>query len=171
VYKAQNPEQITGVSQFVVLNDGSLYKARFSLIDRNDRPVTSDANVTFAAKTHVNQTVYERAFSVKAEQFQQYQIVVTGAPILAYAWQIDSGEMAAQAQPAAYTTTTTRNATAGGGRVTTPAFDSGMKTGLLTVTLTNGKSLSPRLPFFNREMGEEVEKAGAYKNTHSPSRL
>jgi hypothetical protein len=47
---------------------------------------------------------------------------------LAYAWQIDSGEMTAQAQPA--TNTTTRNATAGCGTVTTPAFDSGMKTSL-----------------------------------------
>src|SRR5918997_6971018 len=119
VYKAENPEQITGVSQFVVLKDGSLYKARFSFIDRNERPVTSDANVTFSAKTQANQTIYERAFNVKAEQFQQYQLVLTGAPILAYAWQIDSGEMTAQAHPAT-NTMTTRNTTAGSGTITTP---------------------------------------------------
>lgn len=148
VYKATSSDQITGVSQFVVLKDGSLYKARFSFIDGNERPVTSDANVTFAAMTQANQTIYERTFNVKAEQFQQYQLVLTGAPILAYAWQIDGGEMTAQGQSASNTTTTTRNATAGGGTVTTPAFDSGMKTGVLTVTLPNGKSFTAQTTFF-----------------------
>jgi hypothetical protein len=32
---------------------------------------------------------------------------------------------------------------------TTLAFDSGMKTALLTVVLPNSKMFSPRLPFFN----------------------
>jgi hypothetical protein len=148
VYKATSSEQITGVSQFVVLKDGSLYKARFGFIDRDERPVTSDANVTFAVKTQANnQTIYERAFNIKAEQFQQYQLVLTGAPILAYSWQIDSGEMtAAQWRPG--TNTTTRNATAGGGTVTTPAFDSGMKTGVLTATLPNGKTFVAETTFF-----------------------
>lgn len=148
MYKATSSDQITGVSQFVVLKDGSLYKARFSFIDRNERPVTSDANVTFAAMTQANQTIYERAFNVKAEQFQQYHLVLTGAPILAYAWQIDGGEMTAQAQSVTNTATTTRNATAGCGTVITPVFDSGMKTGVLTVTLPNGKTFVAETTFF-----------------------
>ncbi|MDQ4012875.1 MAG: hypothetical protein M3114_01280 [Thermoproteota archaeon] len=42
-----------------------------------------------------------------------------------------------------------RGATAGGGTVTTPAFDSGMKTALLTVTLPNGKIFIAETTFFS----------------------
>jgi hypothetical protein len=41
-----------------------------------------------------------------------------------------------------------RGATAGGGVVTTPAFDSGMKTALLNVTLPNGKTFVAETTFF-----------------------
>ncbi|MDQ3853661.1 MAG: hypothetical protein M3299_12600 [Thermoproteota archaeon] len=42
-----------------------------------------------------------------------------------------------------------RGATAGGGTVTTPAFDSGMKTALLTMTLPNRKMFVAETTFFS----------------------
>jgi hypothetical protein len=87
-----------------VLKDGSLYKIRFSLSDKdNSGIVTSDANVSFTAKTNNNNNytsshvLYRKDFSIKSEQFQTYAIVLTGAPIVAYTWQLNATDL--QAQP------------------------------------------------------------------------
>ncbi|MDQ3969395.1 MAG: hypothetical protein M3275_13505 [Thermoproteota archaeon] len=42
-----NHDEITDVTQFVVLTEGSAYKVRFSLTDKDDNIVTSDAKVAF----------------------------------------------------------------------------------------------------------------------------
>jgi hypothetical protein len=88
------------------MKDGSLYKARFSLTDANEAVATSDANVTFTVKSgggfspssssspQANDPVlYQKAWNIKAEDFGQYQLVLTGAPIIAYSWQMDSAEI------------------------------------------------------------------------------
>jgi zinc-ribbon domain len=141
-----NPDNITGVSQFFVIRDGNLYNVRFSLVDRNQSVVTSDANATFTVKSQTGATLYERAFAIKSTDFQTYQLVLTGAPIVAHAFQINSSEIAPQEAAA----TLTRNGTSsgGGGTTTTPTLDSGMKTAYLTVTLPNGKSFTAQTTFF-----------------------
>jgi hypothetical protein len=102
VYKT-DPDKITSITQFHVLKDGSLYKIRFSLSDKdNSGIVTSDANVSFTAKTNNNNNtssyiLYRKDFSIKSEQFQTYAIVLTGAPIVAYTWQLNATDL--QAQP------------------------------------------------------------------------
>jgi hypothetical protein len=101
VYKT-DPDKITSITQFHVLKDGSFYKIRFSLSDKdNSGVVTSDANVSFTAKTNNNNTsshiLYRKDFSIKSEQFQTYAIVLTGAPIVAYTWQLNATDL--QAQP------------------------------------------------------------------------
>jgi hypothetical protein len=88
-----DPNKITGISQFVVLKDGSLYKVRFSLVDQNNAYVTSDAHIHFFVCCDQSATtpilLYNAQGDIKAEQFQTYNLVISGAPIVAYAWQID----------------------------------------------------------------------------------
>ena len=121
VYKT-DPNKITGITQFFVLKDGSLYKARFSLTDKDNSIVTSDAKVNFDAKTDTGVTLYHTGFNVKSDDFKTYSLVLTGAPIVAYAWQINGQSLAHPPNvfPKAY----------------------------LTVTLPDGKSFNADTSFF-----------------------
>jgi hypothetical protein len=100
-YEDSSPDEVAGISQIIVLDDGSLYRARFSLVNNNSEVVTSDANITFTVTptTYIstpqqqNQTLYQRQFAIRAEDFQQYQLVLTGQPITVYAWQIDRNSL------------------------------------------------------------------------------
>jgi hypothetical protein len=100
-----NPSDITGITQFVVINDNGLYKVRFSLTDQNNALVSSDAHVRFNM-TEFNETasgssspmspisesgyteVYHSDENIKAYQFQDVRLLLTGATLLAYSWQI-----------------------------------------------------------------------------------
>jgi hypothetical protein len=121
VYKT-DPSKITGVTQFFVLKDGSLYKARFSLTDKDNNIVTSDGKVSFDAKTDTGLALYHTDFNVKSEDFKTYSLVLTGAPVIAYAWQINGQSLTHPSNvfPKAY----------------------------LTVTLPNGKSFNADTSFF-----------------------
>jgi hypothetical protein len=85
---------ITGVTQFFVLKDGSLYDVRFSLVNKDNAAVASNANVTFAAKTKSGDDVlYSRNFSINSQDFQRYRFVITGFPMVAYAWQLNATDL------------------------------------------------------------------------------
>jgi hypothetical protein len=86
---------ITGVTQFFVLKDGSLYNIRFSLVNKYSVAVPSDANVTFAAKTKSggDDVLYSRDFSINSQDFQRYRFVITGFPMVAYAWQLNATDL------------------------------------------------------------------------------
>jgi hypothetical protein len=89
-----NANDITGVTQFFVLKDGSLYNVRFSLVNKDSAAVPSDANVTFAAKTKSGDDVlYSRDFSINSQDFQRYRFVTTGFPMVAYAWQLNATDL------------------------------------------------------------------------------
>jgi hypothetical protein len=84
----------TGVTQFFVLKDGSLYDVRFSLVNKDNAAVASNANVTFAAKTKSGDDVlYSRNFSINSQDFQRYRFVITGFPMVAYAWQLNATDL------------------------------------------------------------------------------
>jgi hypothetical protein len=86
---------ITGVTEFFVLKDGSVYNIRFSLVNKDGAAVPSDANVTFAAKTKSgdDDVLYSRDFSIKSQDFQRYRFVTTGFPMVAYAWQLNATDL------------------------------------------------------------------------------
>jgi hypothetical protein len=86
---------ITGVTQFFVLKDGSLYNIRFSLVNKYSVAVPSDANVTFAAKTKSggDDVLYSRDFSINSQDFQRFRFVITGFPMVAYAWQLNATDL------------------------------------------------------------------------------
>jgi hypothetical protein len=93
--EADAKNNITGVTQFFVLKEaGNLYNIRFSLVNKDMAAVPSDANVTFAAKTKSGDDVfYSREFSVKSQDFQRYRFVITGFPMVAYAWQLNAKDL------------------------------------------------------------------------------
>jgi len=92
--EADANNNITGVTQFFVLKDGSFYNIRFSLVNKDSAAVPSDANVTFAAKTKSGVDVlYSRDFSIKSQDFQRYRFVITGFPMVAYAWQLNATDL------------------------------------------------------------------------------
>jgi hypothetical protein len=93
-----DPNKITGITQFYVIKDGSLYKARFSLTDKDNGIVTSDAKVSFDAKTDSGISFY-------------HTYMLTGAPVVAYAWQINGQSLAHPSNvfPKAYLTVTLPN--------------------------------------------------------------
>jgi hypothetical protein len=119
-----NPNNITGVTQFFVLKDGSLYNVRFSLVNKDSAAVPSDANVTFAAKTKSGDDVlYSRDFRIKSQDFQRYRFVITGFPMVAYAWQLNATDL--------------------------DKYPSGdFPTAYLNVTLPNGKMFNASTPYF-----------------------
>ena len=89
-----NPNNITGVTQFLVLKDGILYNIRFSLVNKDSAAIPSDANVTFAVKTKSGDNVlYSRDFSINSQDFQRYRFVITGYPMVAYAWQLNATDL------------------------------------------------------------------------------
>ena len=51
VLEVDSNNNITGVTKFFVLNHGILYDILFSLLNKDNTAVASNANVTFAAKT------------------------------------------------------------------------------------------------------------------------
>ena len=82
------------MTQFFVLKDCSLYDVRFSLVNKDNAAVASNANVTFAAKTKSGDDVlYSRNFSINSQDFQRYRFVITGFPMVAYAWQLNTTDL------------------------------------------------------------------------------
>ena len=96
ILKVSDPYKITGMTQYYVLKDGSLYKIRFSLTDANNAIVASGAHVSFKAQANSSpingsgspSVIYTKDFDIRSTGFQTYQLVLTGAPIVAYAWQV-----------------------------------------------------------------------------------
>lgn len=80
-YANRNPDEIAGITQFIVIKDGSITKLRFSLIDDQGYAAASDAVV------RVKSPNYEQEFSISANDFKEYKLQLTGQPIFAYAWQ------------------------------------------------------------------------------------
>jgi hypothetical protein len=78
--------------------------------------------VNFDAKTDTGVTLYHTGFNIKSDDFKTYSLVLTGAPIVAYAWQIIGQSLAHPPTvfPKAY----------------------------LTVTLPDGKSFNADTSFF-----------------------
>jgi hypothetical protein len=116
---------ITGVTQFFVLTeDGGLYNVRFSLVNKDGAAVPSDANITFAAKTKSGDDVlYSKDFSVNTQDFQRYRFVITGFPMVAYAWQLNATDL--------------------------DKYSSGdFPTAYLNVTLPNGRMLNASTSYF-----------------------
>jgi hypothetical protein len=116
---------ITGVTQFFVLKeDGGLYKVRFSLVNKDGAAVPSDAKVTFAAKTKSGDDVLcSKDFSVNTQDFQGYRFVITGFPMVAYAWQLNATDL--------------------------DKYSSGdFPTAYLNVTLPNGRMLNASTSYF-----------------------
>lgn len=79
VLEVDSNNNITGVTQFFELKDGSLYNVRFSLVNKDNAAIASNANVTFAVKTKSGDDVlYSRNFSINSQDFQRYRFVITG---------------------------------------------------------------------------------------------
>jgi hypothetical protein len=114
--KIDNANKITGVTNFLILKEGSLYQARFSLVDANNDQMASDANVTVQVKRDDGSLVYSQNFTVSQDDFKTYQLQLTGTQFLAYAWQIDASNL--------------------------QHSDLEVLKGYLTVTLPNGKTYS-----------------------------
>jgi hypothetical protein len=95
VLEADSNNNITGVTQFFVLKDGSLYNIRFSLVNKDGAAVPSNANVTFTAKTKSggDDVMYSRDFNINSQDFQRYRFVITGFPMVAYAWQLNATDL------------------------------------------------------------------------------
>ena len=95
--------------------------------------MTSDASVKFVVTASssnpavvLGKEIYRQEFDVKSMDFGTYQLVLTGQPITAYAWQIDSNSL-----PPPYTDS------------------SYPKVALLNVTLPNNKTFTAESsPFF-----------------------
>jgi hypothetical protein len=85
-YINKDVEAIQGIDQFVVLEQGSQYVARFSLVDAQMGPAAADVNVNFRVGNH-----YEDNFNVNASEFGTYQLQLTGQEFVAYAWTLPSG--------------------------------------------------------------------------------
>jgi hypothetical protein len=94
VLEGDSNNNIAGVTQFFVLKDGSHYNVRFSLVNKDSAAVPSDANITFTAKTKSGDDVlYSRDFSINSQDFQRYRFVITGFPMVAYAWQLNAVDL------------------------------------------------------------------------------
>ena len=79
-YVNHDVEAINGIDNFVVLEQGSQYIARFSLVDTDFAPAASDVNVHFSVAG------WEQNFNVTQAEFGQYQLQLTGQQFTAYAW-------------------------------------------------------------------------------------
>ncbi|HEV2192530.1 MAG TPA: hypothetical protein VGR54_02800 [Nitrosopumilaceae archaeon] len=84
----ENANNIIGISEFVVVQQGSIYQAHFSLTGTHAEQLSSDAQVSFVVKRDDGSTVYTQNLDVKQSDFQTYQRF-TGASFLAYLWQFD----------------------------------------------------------------------------------
>lgn len=83
-YVNHDVDAITGIDDFVVLNQGSNYMARFSLVDDNFAPAAADVNVTFQGGGWIHN------FTAPAYEFSTYKLKLTGQEFVAYAWNLDS---------------------------------------------------------------------------------
>lgn len=90
-YEAK-PDEILGITNFLVLKEGSFYTARFILVDRENVYVTSNANVKFAVKTE-DKMLYSDEFNIRASDFKPYKFVFTGQPFVAYVWNIEGDKI------------------------------------------------------------------------------
>ena len=84
----ENANNIIGISEFVVAQQGSVYQVHFSLTGARAEQLSSDAKVSFVVKRDDGSTVYSQNLDVKQDDFQTYQRF-TGASFLAYLWQFD----------------------------------------------------------------------------------
>jgi len=96
---------VFGLTNFVVLKDGTLYKVRFTLVDRDGYAIYRDGNVLFQIyeksssfnKDFELETeltlLYEHAFDIKASDFAEYKLALTGQPVYAYAWQFKASDI------------------------------------------------------------------------------
>lgn len=84
----ENANSIIGISEFVVVQQGSIYQAHFSLTGTHAEQLSSDAKVSFIVKRDDGSTIYSQNLDVKQSDFQTYQRF-TGASFLAYLWQFD----------------------------------------------------------------------------------
>jgi hypothetical protein len=112
-YINRDVNSIVGLTQFYVIKDGGLYKMRFSLLDKDNAAAASDADVVFAIRDSSHNNLYSTAFHISSYDFKEYALILTGSPIIAYAWQINAGDVR--------------------------TFSDSVKTAVLTVTLPNGK--------------------------------
>ena len=89
-YVNTNVQEIAGINQFIAIKDGSMYNFRFSLVDNDNAYAASNANVSFGIMDkNTGGFVYVKHFPVSTDDFKQYNLVLTGAPVHAYAWQIN----------------------------------------------------------------------------------
>lgn len=119
-----DPENIQGISQFVVLEQGSNIAARFSLNTPENVYATSDASVQFRIVSGSGTELYSQNFDIKASDFAQYELRLTGQPLIAYAWFLD-------APPS---------------RFESSSLD--LPEAFITVTLPNGKSFNAKTTLF-----------------------
>lgn len=82
-YVNKDVTAISGIGNFVVLEQGSQYVARFSLVDAEMGPAAADVNV----KVKVGMS-YEDEFVAPASEFKVYKLQLTGQEFVAYAWNL-----------------------------------------------------------------------------------
>jgi hypothetical protein len=102
-YINRDVEAINGLTNFVVLHDGTLYKARFTLVDNEGYVAASDGKVHAV----ICGAVYN--FPFIADEFQQYKLQLTGQPIVAYAWTMQDSDIHADGMCDATITVTLSN--------------------------------------------------------------
>lgn len=115
-----NPDDVIGISQYFVQRDENLYNIRFSLTDKDSLWVISDASVEFVVKDDDGDILYSENFDIKSEDYKTFHLVLSGAPVIAYSWNIDGAKL-------------NRGSLA-------------FHTAYLTVTLPNGKSFTAETP-------------------------
>ena len=86
-YINRDVEAINGLTNFVVLHGGTLYKARFTLVDNEGYVAANDGKVHAV----ICGAVYDFPFA--ADEFQQYKFQLTGQPIVAFAWTMDASDI------------------------------------------------------------------------------
>jgi hypothetical protein len=67
--KIDEANKVTGVTNFEIIKLGSLYQARFSLVDANSAQVASDTKVTLQVKQDDGTVVYSQSFDVHDNEF------------------------------------------------------------------------------------------------------
>ena len=85
-----NPSRPSGsavnIVNFVVLKEGMLYTARFSLYDKNMHETTAGGYVSIVISDIEDTILYDSEFYIKARDFGIYKYVLTGETFWAYAW-------------------------------------------------------------------------------------
>lgn len=86
---------VSRIDRLFVLGSSSenAYQARFTLVDANQAELGEDGDVSFVIVDSANRSLYERNFSVKKNDFQTYQLVLTGQPFLAYVWEFPTSDV------------------------------------------------------------------------------